>query len=402
MQGFFPGSQLAQSVAPPALVPRCGACGLYKTCKSPKMPVRGQGGRRILLVAEAPGAEEDEQNEQLVGNAGKCFRRALARTGIDMERDCWKTNAIICRPPDDKKPSKDQIAHCLPNLTKTIETLQPEIIIPAGEIAIRALIGSVWREDMGAVARWVGWRIPEQTYNAWVCPVYHPSYILRLKDEDDPAILWWHRHLTAVDRLQGRPWPGGAPDYLKCIECIYNADQAAHIIDQMVARGGTAAFDYETTTLKPDWPEAAIVSCSICWEGKRTIAYPWQGAAIAATQRFLQSPIRKIASNMKFEERWTIKEFGHRVRNWWWDTLLGGHLADCRRNIASIKFQSFIRFGMPVYDDHIKPFLKARAGLRVNDILREVELKDLLLYNGLDSLLEYMVALDQRKEMGYE
>ncbi len=397
MRGFFAGSVSAQSIAPAAVVPRCGACGLFKACNSPKMPPSGQGRRRVLIVGDGPNKHEDENGQHFTGKHGQMLRDQLHKIGVDINRDCRMTNAIICHPGP-KGPTGPQIGHCLPNLTKTIKEYDPDVIIPLGPEAVRAVIGPIWQEDPGSMQRWAGWRIPAQKLNAWVCPSYHPSYV---DYEEDPVVnLWWGRHLAAAFELEGKPW-ATVPDYKQEIEIILDAKAAATAIREIIALGGPCAFDYETDRLKPDGLGAQIVCCSISWRGKRTIAYPWQGAAITATGDFLRSPLPKIASNAKFEDRWTRKVFGHRVRNWSWDTMIHAHVCDNRPGISSIKFQSFVRLGFPAYNKHIEPFLRSKGSRDVNQILREVDMNDLLRYNAYDSLLEYKVAIDQRRELAY-
>lgn len=397
-EGFFHISTLAQSKAPAYTVAQCGQCGLYKGCHSPKMPWTGEGRLGVLVIGEAPGEKEDEQNVQLIGPAGQRLRTALRRIGVDLDRDCWKTNTLICRPPDNETPTDDQIEWCRPNLNDTLAALKPRVIIPMGGIAVKALIQPLWREEIGPMARWAGWQIPCQKPNAWICPTWHPSYLLRA--EDEVLDLWWQRHLTDAFELEGRPWPDtGPPDFKGQVECHRDPNVAARILRQMVAKGGPTAFDYETNCLKPDGPKAAIYSCAVCWRGRRTIAYPWAGEAIKATQEYLASPLPKIASNQKFEQRWSIKEFGHGARAWAWDTMLAAHAADSREGITSIKFQSFVRRGHAGYSSHIDDLLKAENSRALNRI-KEVELGDLLLYNGLDALLEYDTAAVQMDDFG--
>src|SRR5690606_23623431 len=141
MAGFFPASQLQVAKAPPSLAPQCGACGLFKTCKSPKMPVSGKGRREILVVAEAPGKDEDDRGIQLVGESGQLLERAMRKAGVDMRKDCWLTNSLICRPPNNRMPTKQEIDYCRPNLLKTIKELDPKVIILLGGSAVRSLIG---------------------------------------------------------------------------------------------------------------------------------------------------------------------------------------------------------------------------------------------------------------------
>jgi uracil-DNA glycosylase family 4 len=401
--GFFKASELQITKEPVSRVPKCGACGLYKTCKSPKMPYSGQGKRKILLVGEAPGEEEDKQGKQFVGPTGKLLSETLRKFGIDMRRDCWLTNTLICRPPKNATPTDLQIGYCRPNLIKVIEELEPDIIVPLGSAAVSSLIGWVWKEDVGPIGRWTGWNIPFQKRNCWICPVWHPSYIARSdhKGKANPvAKVLWEYHLSEIAKLNGRPWKE-VPDYKKMVEVIYEPKEVAKIIREFIRLGGFAAYDFETNMLKPDWKEAGIVTASICWNGKRTIAFPWVGEAIDAFMEFLRSSIKKIASNEKFEDRWARRVIGVPSRNWFWDTMNNGHIQDNRRDITGLKFQAFISIGAESHNDHIKDHLRSKKGERSNHILRKIDLEHLLVYNGLDSLYEYDTCVVQRKKLGY-
>ena len=88
-KGFFSISKL-QNKQPESHITKCGLCGLYKNCISPKMPPTGKGRKKILIVAEAPGEEEDKRNTQLIGRAGKYTRRVLKTLNIDLDIDCRK------------------------------------------------------------------------------------------------------------------------------------------------------------------------------------------------------------------------------------------------------------------------------------------------------------------------
>ncbi len=408
-EGFF--TNLPTVVRVPQ-TPRCGACKLHQRCKSPKMKVTGEGRRKILIIAEAPGATEDETGVQLVGKAGKRMRNALEKAGVDLDRDCWKTNALICRPwyfdEDGKKknrtPTDQEIDYCRPNLMKTVRELKPEVIITAGGEALKSLIaGNVWRDTVGPVSRWVGWQIPCQHYNAWVCPTYHPSFIERM--EDQPLFgMFFEKHLKSAAEIEGRPWKQ-VPDYKKQITVEYDPTKASAIIRQMIDDGRTVALDFETRTLKPDGEKSGIISCAVS-NGKTTVAYPWHGEAIKATKRLALSDLPKIASNLKFEERYARAEFGHGMNNWWLDTMIASHVLDNRasedkrgKGTTSIKFQAFVELGFGTYDDHVKPYMEGDGGNGLNR-LSEVSLSDLLLYNGLDALLEYKVAMIQSKRLG--
>ncbi len=392
-KGFFSSSSF-QSKEKISTTARCGLCGLYKHCISPKMPPTGEGYKKILFVAEAPGEEEDKQNIQLIGRSGQLFRRYLRKMGIDLDRDCWKTNVLICRPEKNKTPTDDMIKACRPNLMKTIEQYQPNVIVLLGKVAIKSLISVLWKEDDGIISKWAGYCVPCHNPNAWIIPTYHPAYLLR---KDDKVLnRLFEKHLrVAVKKSKSKPWKK-VPDYKSQIEIIMNPVQAAKEIKMMVSKGGPTVFDYETNCLKPEGEGTKIVSCSICWRGKKTIAFPWQGVAIHETRNLLKSSMPKIASNIKFEDRWTRYWLEISVRNWWWDTMIAAHVLNNSPKVTGLKFQSFVLLGAESYDDHIAPFLKNTKGSRFNRI-DEIDLEDLLLYNGLDSYLGYKVAMKQMK-----
>jgi uracil-DNA glycosylase family 4 len=144
-KGFFHESSLVRQAPQLSLAPKCGTCGIYKTCKSPKMPVHGKGRKGILIVGEAPGATEDEQNRPFCGKSGQFLRDRLKRYGINMDEDCWLTNALICHPANNRKPTPDEIGYCRPNVLKAIRELEPLVILLVGGPAVTSVIGSTWR-----------------------------------------------------------------------------------------------------------------------------------------------------------------------------------------------------------------------------------------------------------------
>jgi uracil-DNA glycosylase len=176
--GFFAASSWSAKNSRPQLA-QCGACGLSRKCFSPRMPPTGKGSNKVLVVAEAPGEEEDRQGVQLIGRAGQLLRNMLHTIGEELD-DCWKTNAVICRPPGNEIKT-EYVAACRPTLLKTIAELKPRVIILLGGSAVESVIEPEWGRNVGGIGRWAGYTIPSPTYNAWLCPTYHPSYLLRPK-----------------------------------------------------------------------------------------------------------------------------------------------------------------------------------------------------------------------------
>lgn len=396
--GFFEGSTVKRK-EPPSLLPKCGVCGLYKQCKSPKMPVGGKGKQKILVISDAPTKGDDKVGQHFQGEQGDMLVKAFRKAGVDLRRDCHLTNSIICHPKG--KLENRHIDACRPNIFRTINELKPHVIIPLGTSACDVLLSQLWKEDVGTSWRWAGRTMPNQKLNAWICPTYHPFEIRDFGKKLPTLERYFYQHIAEAVALAPRqPWDE-VPDYQSEVETIHSDAEAAKILRQMIKLGGTIAFDYEATCLKPEYAGAQILCCSVCWQGKRTIAYPFYGDAVQATRDLLRSPLYKIASNLKFEDRWTRKHLKTRVRNWLWDTMVSAHVGDYREGVTSIKFQAFVRLGQESYDDHLRQFLKTKAsGSKINRAAREIDLTQLLLYCGLDSLLEYKVAKLQMAEFG--
>lgn len=396
---FFEASNFTAKPENVSTLAKCGACQLFKSCESPKIGVSGKGRLGILVVGGSPSEEEDLKGEHFAGVAGQLLREVFKKNGLDFDRDCWKTNAIICRPELDRPPTSHEVDYCRPNISKLIQDLQPTVIIPLGSAAVRSVVAPMWKEDVGKLEAWLGWNIPSQRYNAWVCPTYLPASVLEAREEREGAVvrLWFERHIAAAIAHDSRPWDV-VPNYKKSITVVYDPAVAAEMIQGATDRGDTVAFDYETNRLKPDHPKAEIVCCSVCWRGKETIAFPWVGDVIPAMRNLLASDCPKIGWNKKFEERWTRRILGINVNNWTWDGMLSAHHLDCREGITSAKFQGLVRLGQEDWSGDIKPYLGSATPDGFNRI-REVDLRKLLIYCGIDSLVEFKVATQQRKEM---
>ena len=150
-------------------------CALKETAKQLCF-ADGNPEARLMLIGEAPGAEEDRQGKPFVGPSGQLLDRMLAEIGIDRTR-AWITNVIYWRPPGNRPPTAGEIAVCLPFLERQIELLEPAFILFVGGIAAKALLGrsegvSKLRGRPFTYATAGGRQIP--------CLVtFHPAYLLR-------------------------------------------------------------------------------------------------------------------------------------------------------------------------------------------------------------------------------
>lgn len=392
-KGFFTLQPSAPSKGHTAAL--CGLCGLHTGCLSPKMPPTGAGQRGLLLVAEAPGKTEDERNTQLVGDAGKRLRDHAENLGLEIDRDCWKTNAVICRPPKNRTPKPEEIDACRPHLLAAIKELKPKVIVLLGGTAVQSLLGPLWGSDVGPLDRWVGWQIP--TEYGWVVPNYHPSFLLRV---ERPVLnLLFEQYLQRAIDLTDTPCPP-IEDLTSSIQVEVRPEVAAKVIRKIaassLAAGIPIAFDFETRSLKPEVKGTYIYSCSFS-NGQRTIAFPWVGEAKEAAIEVLHGPNCFLNQNIQFEQRWCQLHAGGGVENWCWDTMLATHVLDNRSDICSLKFQAFVQFGQRDYSKSVKPYMEeGRNGLNK---LNEANLPTVLLYNGMDSLLTWRLAMLQKAKL---
>lgn len=399
-KGFFEGTVQSKSRSINRLS-RCGACGLSRQCTSPRMPPTGSGDRKVLFVAEAPGKFEDQRGVQLIGDAGQLLRGIVwdVDGSPDLD-DAWKTNAVICRPPKNKIEDR-YIEACRPNLLRTIKELSPKVVVLMGLSPVKSLIGSEFQGQIGSISKWEGWAIPSHQLGAWILPTYHPSYLLRMNE--DPVLMRCVK--TAVSRAflyeeTNTPFPcPPLSDLQNQVQILTKPRDVRLWMRGLLKRKGKLVFDYETNGLKPEGEGHYIKAVSFCYEGEETVSCLLHDTCLPLLSKILRNPsLQKIAANLKFEERWTRAMLGHRVVNWFWDTMLVAHMLDNRKNISGLKFQAYARFGITDYASHVSSLLKAPAGGHFNRI-EQIPVKELLLYNGLDSLLTYMLMKAQHLEL---
>lgn len=125
----------------------------------------------VAIVGEAPGANEDLQGEPFVGRAGNLLNKMIA--GMRFERaDFFITNAVLCRPPNNRTPEKDELDACSTFLEGQLLNVNPKVILCMGATAARALINT--NSPVGQLRnRWWTWR----EYPVRV--TYHPAAVLR-------------------------------------------------------------------------------------------------------------------------------------------------------------------------------------------------------------------------------
>ena len=114
-------------------------CNLKKTAKNVVF-CDGNPKSRIMLIGEAPGANEDEEGLPFVGRAGILLDKMLASINLDRKK-VYISNIVNYRPPENRRPTDEEIKRYLPFITKHIEIINPKILVLLGSTAMNALIG---------------------------------------------------------------------------------------------------------------------------------------------------------------------------------------------------------------------------------------------------------------------
>jgi uracil-DNA glycosylase len=164
------------------VVNACPHCPLRETRTN---VVFGSGDPRaaLMFVGEAPGVNEDRQGKPFVGAAGRLLDELLSSVLGLTRNEVYIGNVLKCRPPGNRDPRPEEVAHCRPFLDKQIELIDPKVICPLGNHATQAML-----QRQVNISKLHGQ--PVELGGRWVFPTYHPAAALyagavrRLLEED--------------------------------------------------------------------------------------------------------------------------------------------------------------------------------------------------------------------------
>ncbi|HEX3483445.1 MAG TPA: uracil-DNA glycosylase [Micropepsaceae bacterium] len=152
---------------------------------------------RIMLIGEAPGRDEDEQGLPFVGRAGKLLDRMLGAIGLDRGK-VYITNVLNWRPPQNRDPSPEEAAACLPFLHRHIELADPQILILLGAVSARHVLG-LTDGIMRLRGRWELYQSAHLGRAIPVMPTLHPAFLLR---QPGAKRLAWRDLLAISEKIE--------------------------------------------------------------------------------------------------------------------------------------------------------------------------------------------------------
>ena len=156
---------------------------------------------RIMFIGEAPGADEDRQGLPFVGVSGKLLDRMLESVGLSRASNAYITNVVFWRPPGNRAPNDDEIAACLPFVTRHIELVDPAVLVCVGGLSAKTLLAN----PLGITklrGRWFTYESPGMSRPVPTMALFHPAYLLRSPQQKRFA---WRDLLTIRQKLNEIP-----------------------------------------------------------------------------------------------------------------------------------------------------------------------------------------------------
>ncbi len=138
----------------------------------------GNPDAKIMLIGEAPGAEEDRLGKPFVGQAGQLLDKMLGAIGLNRAENAYITNILFWRPPGNRTPSPDEMAACMPFVRRHIQLMQPKILVCLGGVAMKSMF-DVKDGIMKLRGSWLDFTPAPGDAPVPALLTYHPAFLLR-------------------------------------------------------------------------------------------------------------------------------------------------------------------------------------------------------------------------------
>lgn len=324
--------------------PDCRECKLHSTADYVCLLGNGRVPNAVMAIGEAPGAREDDSGKPFVGQSGQKLEKLAEAAGWDIRNEWFITNAVHCRPPDNRKPSKGEIKACGQWLRLEVDFVKPKWAILLGATAVAATLGKGYKlsDIRGQVVEHEGIKY---------FSTFHPSFVLRDPRKEPVMLADLRKFRGLVDGLtdEGK-LPGFKP--------VYVTDQRAFDRMKEALRSERwTASDLETTGLdqfpRPDADKPfGVVTLGLTAHGSQYIV-PLYHPEVNG-QRFKPAhdivheldPIVRdlclVGHNWKFDSLWLRRVYGVR---WYadFDTMIAAHILDENRSVSlkSLAMENF-------------------------------------------------------------
>ena len=378
----------------------CMKCGL---CSTRKNIVNGSGNTsaKIFVIGEGPGLKEDVYGQPFVGPAGTLLKRLMQTAGIDY-RDIFFSSVVRCLPKGTggkvvREVSYEEIEACAPYLEQEIAEIKPTIIVPAGNAALRYIMGA---KNINITSK-RGLETWSDKYKCKIMPIFHPAAIMRNPKYESVTI----QDLARINRSSASS--GMSTIGIGTYEVADTKEKLNELFKHLESQS-EIAIDLETTGL--DWQKEQIISLGFSWKERtgwclpllksKTPSYDVNGDLIeeptvcfwddatflkirTRLQKALVLPSKKIFHNGKFDLKHLIYN-GYPVANVWFDTMLVHHLLDENaENLHGLKDCAWVYTDMGGYDKEVSDFFATNKLLKKQYIM--LPFNTLTKYNAADA-----------------
>jgi uracil-DNA glycosylase family 4 len=169
---------------------KCNRCPLVKECNQ-IVPGIGSAASKLLIVGEATGTDDDIIGEPFTGRAGQLLTKLLSKANISRE-STYITNAVKCRPPNNRTPSLLEIKSCKVHLWNEIQVIQPQVILTLGRVPTSLLL----RNQKVKMKDVVGKFFKVEYIRGYITPWYHPNYLLNQGNAMDDKTIQFFKAIT--------------------------------------------------------------------------------------------------------------------------------------------------------------------------------------------------------------
>lgn len=405
---------------------QCSACKLYYQCSYPKLSFTGTGKTGIMLLLPPPSLEEDLSGIPGTSESNRWMLNEIRSMGINPD-DCYVVNVIGCY--SEKFISK-YITYCRARLDSLISELNPKLVIAFGTSVLNATVGVDFTRALGDIEKWRGFCIPYRRWNCWLMHTYSTQEIVfdnmfntHRKEKETSAfkiaseisrsgmfrlysrlfrqdIKKAYKHLTKA--FPKRPETIIPAKYVSEEETINWIKRNYKYLKENPK--GVLVCDLETSGLKCYNNNQFIYTIALLADPNDIcISFKLTEKLAPYLRKLFSLKPRVVGANFKFDYTWLKKKLDIVADNLFGDVVVLAHLLDNRDGITSLKFQTYVRYGI-AYEDTVHKYLEPSAEERqkhgsnaVNNITN-APIEDLCYYNALDVVYTYFVFKDQYSE----
>ena len=372
----------------------CLSCMRYKKNSRLEKGYFGQGNKKILIIDDRLQTSQIRyDNSEYHSNSLSYIHRILAANHVNLPEDCWVSFPTHCSG----ESTDSALSLCTDRVFDTINDLKPKLIILLGMRAVKQVIGTRWKKNLGAIDKWSNYIIPDRELNCWIAPLASVSRVQMFEQKDvilkrkfDETISEAIRHLNIEPTFLAED-----DEKFKML----NEPQSIAAMQKLLTRARDKqfwlSFDYETNTLKAYNNNSKVVTVAFCTDSKIAYSFYLTEKNKVYWKRIMESKkIDKIIHNAKFELMHTKQNIKANINGKIWDTQLATHIINNKQGITSLKFQSYVNLGIIDYSNHLSKYLVGEGSSGLNQV-EQAPRKELLKYNALDALYTYYLFEDQ-------